>query len=107
MSRLVDLHQEYADQNAWLQCLLGIVCETGRLAGSLPHPVGGRRSTATRDIDPLVAALLGVLSLRAEIKAAARESTPRQTLATTTRSHPPVDRRRSGRLPRRPGDFMR
>ena len=76
MSRLADLHQEYADQNAWLQCLLGIVSKTGRLAGSLPRPGGGRRSPAPADIDPFVAALLGVLSLRAEIDAAARQSTP-------------------------------
>jgi hypothetical protein len=107
MSRLADLHQEYADQNGWLQCLLGIVSETGRLAGSLPRPGGGRSSPAPPEIDPFVAALLGVLSLRAEIDAAARESTPRRTLATTTRVHPRVDRRHSSRLPRRPGDFMR
>jgi hypothetical protein len=106
MSRLADLHQEYADQNAWLQCLLGIISKTGRLAASLPRPDSGSRSAAP-EIDPFVAALLGVLSLRAKIDAAARESTPRRTLEMSTRAHPPVDGRRSSRLPRNPGDLMR
>jgi hypothetical protein len=104
MSRLADLHHAYTDQNVWLQCLLGIVSETGRLARSLPRPRRDRSSTP-REIDPFVAALLGVLSLRAEIGAAARESTPPRALAETARLS---DRgRRSRRLPGKPGDLMR
>ena len=96
----------YTDQNAWLQCLLGIVSGTGRVAGSLPRQGNGRRP-APPEIDPFVATLLGVLSLRGEIDAAARESKPRRTPATTTRAHPPEDGRRSSKLPRKPGDLMR
>jgi hypothetical protein len=106
MSRLADLHQGYADQNSWLQCLLAIVSGTDRLARSLPRQGRGRVS-APPEIDPLVATLLGVLSLRAEIGAAAHESTPRRMIAPTTRAHPPVNSRRSSRLPRRPADFLR
>ena len=105
MSRLADLHQEYIDHNAWVQCLLGIVSGTSRLAGSLPRQRSGRRS-APPEIDPFVATLLGVLSLRVEIEAAAHESKPRRRVATT-RALSLVNSRRSSRLPRRPGDFMR
>jgi hypothetical protein len=104
MSRVGDLHQEYIDQNAWLQCLLGIVSGTDRLAGSLRRQ-GSGRGTAPPEIDPFVATLLGILSLRAEIETAAHESKPRGR--TATREHATVRGRRSSRLPRRPGDFMR
>ena len=104
MSRLADLHHAYSDQNLWLQCLLGMVSETGRLARSLPRPRRNRRSTR-QEIDPFVAALLGVLSLRAEIGAAAREWTPPRPRAAAARL------RVRGRRPRRssgtPSDLMR
>jgi hypothetical protein len=93
------------DQNAWLQCLLGIVSETSRLAGSLTHASAGR-TLAPQPIDPFVAALLGVLSLRAEIDAAAHESTERSPVDTTL-AHPHVNGRRSRRLPGKPGELMR
>lgn len=104
MTRLADLHHGYTDQNIWLQCLLGIVSGTGRLARSLPRPGGDRRS-APPDIDPFVAALLGVLSLHAEIDAAAHESTQHRALAETARLRPAG--RRARRLPGKPGDLMR
>lgn len=106
MSRLASLRRAYAEQNLWLQVLLGVVSETGQVARALPGPDARLRS-ARPQIDLFVAALLGAVSLRAQLHAAADESAEPRWPRAADLADSSAHGRRPGTLPVKPGDLMR
>jgi hypothetical protein len=91
---LSHLVEDFSEQNLLLQMLLGILAGTERIARLLPAPAArGGRLAADRAIDPFLAALLGIVSIRLQVQQAVRETArPR---VSTRRSRP---RRRSPNL---------
>ena len=67
MTRVNHLLEDFSDHNLLLQMLLGLLSETERIERLLPRPAAaGRRADRMVD-DSFVAALLGIVSLRAQL----------------------------------------
>jgi hypothetical protein len=74
VNRLNHLLEAFSEQNLLLQMLLGVLSETERVARLLPKPVGDSVTPSTEmSVDPFTAALLGIVSLHAELRNAALE----------------------------------
>ena len=80
MSHVNHLLEEFSEQNLLLQVLLGVLSETERVERLLPRPAAASSAprVAAPTIDPFVAALLGVVSLRQQLRGAVTEEAARR-----------------------------
>jgi hypothetical protein len=78
---------EFSERNLLLQLLLGVVSHTDRLIQLVPPVADATSPTHPQDVDPFVAALLGMVSLRARLFEIASETTG-QTGVDASRAFP-------------------